>query len=529
MIDPGLIQKFVRLISAQTGLYIREQDRPILARKIASRMKSLQLTDAQQYYQVLASVSTNSNSPPAKSAHREWRQLIRLLTTIESYFFRDKGQFFLLRHHLLPELIQHRRDVARLAENATKPSLRIWSAGCSTGEEAYSLAILVSELIPDLDRWDILIVGTDINDKALEKARRGVYGPWSFRLVDEQLKRQYFHQNRYELEIDDRIKKIVTFQYGNLVCDDFPNSNPNLDRIDLILCRNVFIYFDPISISKVLDKFYRALRERGYLMTAHAELHGIGLGKFLSKMFPQSVVYQRPPEGEPQLANVPASNERAFPLRSLPPLPYQQPWASPSPSSAPPRYSSRPTRRPVPPATETRSPRPNGDSNAELAEACFREATVAFVNGAYLKAIDAAGRATDLQPRYFDAYYLLARSHANLGDYNRAIYYCQQALQIDAIAVAPYYLLAHIAEEQGNIDKAKTLFKRIIYLEPNSIFAYLELGSIYDKEGNYNRAVKMRTTALELLQELPRDRTLDPDSRLTVADLIQQVRKMLKI
>lgn len=513
MIDPGLIQKFVRLISAQTGLYIREQDRPILARKIASRMKSLQVSDAHQYYQVLASVSTNSNSAPTKSAYREWRQLIRLLTTIESYFFRDKGQFFLLRHHLLPELIQHRRDVARLAANATKPSLRIWSAGCSTGEEAYSLAILVSELIPDLDRWDILIVGTDINDKALEKARCGVYGPWSFRLVDEQLKRQYFHQNRYELEIDDRIKKIVTFQYGNLVCDDFPNSNPNLDRIDLILCRNVFIYFDPISISKVLDKFYRALREHGYLMTAHAELHGIGLGKFLSKMFPQSVVYQRPPEGEPQLANGPASNERAFPLRSLLPLPDQPPLTSPSPTPTPPsRYS----------------PRPSGESNAELAEACFREATVAFVNGAYLKAIDAAGRATDLQPRYFDAYYLLARSHANLGDYNRAIYYCQQALQIDAIAVSPYYLLAHIAEEQGNIDKAKTLFKRIIYLEPNSIFAYLELGSIYDKEGDRNRAVKMRTTALELLQELPPDRTLDPDNRLTATDLIQQVRKMLK-
>jgi chemotaxis protein methyltransferase CheR len=527
MIDPGLIQKFVRLISTQTGLYIREQDRPILARKIASRMKSLQLSDAHQYYQVLASVSTNSNS-----AHREWRQLIRLLTTIESYFFRDKGQFFLLRHHLLPELIQHRRDVARLAANATKPSLRIWSAGCSTGEEAYSLAILVSELIPDLDRWDILIVGTDINDKALEKARRGVYGPWSFRLVDEQLKRQHFHQNRYELEIDDRIKKIVTFQYGNLVCDDFPNSNSNLAQIDLILCRNVFIYFDPLSISKVLDKFYRTLREHGYLMTAHAELHGIGLGHLSAKMFPQSVVYQRHPNSEPQPANVPTSNGRAFPLRSLPPLPDQPPLTSPSPTPTPPRsscYSPLPAKRSAPPTPKRRSPRPSGESNAELAEACFRDATVAFVNGAYLKAIDTAERATDLQPRYFDAYYLLARSHANLGDYNRAIYYCQQALQIDAIAVSPYYLLAHIAEEQGNIDKAKTLFKRIIYLEPSSIFAYLELGSIYDKEGDRNRAVKMRTTALELLQELPPDRTLDPDNRLTAADLIQQVRKMLKI
>ena len=157
------IQLFIQLIAARTGLQIRPQDRSALSQKLLTRMKAVNIAFPDRYYQMLVA--------PSRESQTEWRQLALLLTTNESYFMRDKGQFSLLEKVIIPELIQHKIKLHQTL--GIKRTLRIWSAGCSTGEEPYSLVIILKQLIPDWDKWKFFVLGTDINQAALEKAAAG--------------------------------------------------------------------------------------------------------------------------------------------------------------------------------------------------------------------------------------------------------------------------------------------------------------------------------------------------------------------
>lgn len=271
-----LRQAFIRLIANYTGLVIRERDQVALSEKIFLRMKALQIYSPKTYYQLLQNNTKNSR--------QEWQQLVSILTNLESYFFRDKEQIKLLKKRILPELIQrHQHD----------KTIRICSAGCSTGQEPYSLAILLKELIRDVEQWHLMIVGIDINQEALKKAEIGIYRPWSFRGLDAETKQRYFQMIENQYHLDPQIKQMVTFKTVNLVNDSFPNSNSELRDFDLIICRNVFIYFGFSAISKVLDKFYHSLQPSGYLLTGHTELCNQNVSKFKAKLFPESLAYQR--------------------------------------------------------------------------------------------------------------------------------------------------------------------------------------------------------------------------------------------
>ncbi|MGQ4649803.1 CheR family methyltransferase [Lyngbya aestuarii] len=271
-----LTQAFTKLIAQHTGLAIRERDQTVLSEKIFLRMKSIKLDFPEEYYELLETKSAES--------YQEWQNLVILLTNIESYFFRDKGQLNLLQHRLLPEIIK------RCAESKT---IRICSAGCSSGEEPYSLAILLKEMIPNLKQWNISILGIDLNKVALEKAKKGIYTAWSFRSVDAEIKQRYFQFTSNQYELDPEIKQMVKFQPFNLVKEPFPHPACELRDMDLIVCRNVFIYFEESAITHVLGKFYHALQPSGYLLTGHAELYGRNLSEFQTKVFPESLVYQR--------------------------------------------------------------------------------------------------------------------------------------------------------------------------------------------------------------------------------------------
>ncbi len=241
-------------------------------------MKNLKLDFPESYYQLLTSLSADSA--------QEWQELVILFTNIESYFFRDQEQFSLLRNHIFPEIIKRKHN------NKTK-TIRICSSGCSSGEEPYSLAILLKELIPDLEQWNLMILGIDINQVALQKARTGIYSSWSFRKVDAEIKQRYFQIIDNEYHIDQQIKQMLKFQNLNLVKDPFPQQNSELREMDLIICRNVFIYFEASAIAKVLDKFYYTLQPLGYLITGHTELYSQNLSRFQTQVFPESLVYQR--------------------------------------------------------------------------------------------------------------------------------------------------------------------------------------------------------------------------------------------
>lgn len=275
-LDVDLKQALMWLITKHTGLALRERDQAALDEKIFSRMKALRLAFPDNYYQLLQSSTIDSQE--------EWLKLLILLTNTDSYFFRDKPQFTLLRNQIFPELMNRKQN---------NKTLRICSAGCSSGEEPYSLAILLKEIIPDFRQWNITILGTDINQAALKKAETGIYTPWSFRNLDVKFQQQYFRLINNEYHIDLQIKQMVKFLNVNLVKDPFPQPTSELRDLDLIVCRNVFIYFKASAIANVLEKFYHTLEPLGYLLTGHVELSSQNLSLFHTKVFPESLVYQR--------------------------------------------------------------------------------------------------------------------------------------------------------------------------------------------------------------------------------------------
>ncbi len=263
-------------ISSYCGTQISEGETQKLNEIVRKRMALLSLPDPVHYFQFVESQSIEGNA--------EWEQLLSLFMNGETFFFRDSGQFALLKDDILPTLI-HRRKTAR--------SLRILSAGCSTGEEAYSLAILVDQLLPQHQDWEVDLLGIDINVRSIELAQRGVYGQWAFRKIDSELQQQYFQPIDSHWMLNESIRKMVTFQKVNLFADTFSFSTLGIHDLDLIICRNVFLYFHADAIGHVVEKMVGVLASDGYFLTGHGELPPQAARMLHAKIFPDSVIYQR--------------------------------------------------------------------------------------------------------------------------------------------------------------------------------------------------------------------------------------------
>lgn len=179
--------------------------------------------------------------------------IIEKVTIHESYFFRDQSLFNMLEDIILPTMIDKKRKTGNL-------NLKIWSAGCADGEEIYSIAMLLDKLIPDSHMWNITLLGTDISELALEKARNGKYTKISLRSTPKEIEDIYFVNNDHFYDLSEKIKKMAKFQKHNLCDQCYPS-----ETFDIILCRNVFIYFTVEAIRHCLKRFDQHLDDDGYL------------------------------------------------------------------------------------------------------------------------------------------------------------------------------------------------------------------------------------------------------------------------
>lgn len=514
--DEILLHRFEDAIAARTGIRLRPRERVALRDALAARLAAVHLSRADEYYRFLNTVGADQEG--------EWDQLIARLTNNESYFFRDKGQMSLLRERILPEII---------ARNQSRRSLRLWSAGCSTGEEAYSLAMLVDELLPQrqgtgTSGWEILILGTDIDEPALQKARLGVYGLWSFRAMDVMRRNRYFQAHQDGWQINEAIRARVKFTRCNLVGDAFPSNSTGIHDIDLLLCRNVFIYFEPQAIAQVLPKFTQALRENGCLMTGHAEIQGQQVPSLQTRMYPESVVYQRSKTvAQSVITTVPAQRSGVATIlkvsteakttdrvdRSSPtPLSANNPHATLTASSAiPPPDRVRLSERVAPRITED----------------LLAEAERHFAAEEYQRVVQLLSPALET-PDNKQACLLLAHAHANLGHYQAAIGCCETITKSHPFAAEPYELLAFIAQEQGQYDEAKLLLKKALYLNSAAPAPYLELAALYQREGDEERAHTMYRTAVELLTKMPAEARVGSYGGRTAQEWLSYLTPLLK-
>jgi len=267
-------KKIRDLVYEKTGMRFEENKMYFVKRRLEKRMEALGMDDLRDYYRYV------KYDPRGE----ELATLVNLLTTNETYFFRDFTQLKGFAEEVLPVLLEEKRKKGEF-------TLRIWSAGCSTGEEVYTLAIIAYEMVEGVQKWDVKIVGSDINTQVLKSARRGVYGPRSVKNVPREYLEKYF------IPLEDGMYKVVPllqskvhFCWSNLVDK---KTLLALRGMDAIFCRNVLIYFDKESRRKAIYNLYDCLAPGGYLFLGHSEMIGTVTAAFRVMRFPSCLVYKK--------------------------------------------------------------------------------------------------------------------------------------------------------------------------------------------------------------------------------------------
>ncbi len=379
-----------------------------------------------------------------------WQALMRALTIGETYFFRDEPTFQRLRQYILPDLIARRRQQERF-------ELAVWSAGCATGEEAYSIAILLHELLPDRARWKIRLVASDINVQALEQAQQGIYRDWAFRHNPQRLQQAYFEPVPTGWQIRPLIRQMVQFEHGNLL-------TPPAASFDLILCRNVLIYFDRDAVFRLEDMLYAALNPGGWLALGQSEALRGPRDRWLKPEAEASRWYQKPAQAAPKATTI-----------SSPPAD-QQPLEQRFLTAQQALYQDQPT----------------------TAEEILHELLAQ-------------------NPRHTRAHTLLASLLASRGQLSAAHNHLDHALRADSLLADAHYLRAILFMEEEQHDLAWQALRSALYCQRDHLLTIFMTGTIYAKSGDTRRALREWEKARQAADQLPADTLISDLSDMTAA------------
>lgn len=480
--------RLIELIAERMGLHFPRERRAELERGLAGAAEELGFED-------VAACTDRLLSGPLTRAHL--KVLASHLTIGETYFFREKKTFESLATHVLPALIHARRG--RLQR------LRLWSAACCSGEEAYSLAILMGQLLPDLAAWHVTILATDINPHALRKAVTGVYGEWSFRDAPAGFKERYFTrtaERRYAIRPE--IQKLVTFEHLNLVEDVYPALATDTNAMDIILCRNVLMYFTPGQIPKVIGNLHRALIDGGWLAVSPSETSQTLFPQFVTHNFPGVILYQRKTTGGPahdvRPPMVPRTADLFVPLAPA----VSPPWIPP-----------------VPAVQTPSAPPPENPASVDARATPRAMAASLYEKGRYAEAVDVLLAVVAEHAPESAVFSLLARALANQGRLADARSWCDRWIAADKLNAAGHYLRAVVLLEEGLQDEARRSLKKAVYLDPNFVLAHFALGTFARSRGRHDEATRHFANTLHLLSRLGPDDLLPESDGLTVARLTE--------
>ena len=478
MLTDPTYERFRRLVHDESGMDIPPTRRNQIEQAVARSLKRGDLQDPEDLLRHLSS--------PA--GHLELEELVASLTIGETHFFRNKPQFEALAQRILPDLIRRRSADRRL---------RVWSAGCSSGEEPYSLAMLLDGMLPRADGWKVTILATDIDREALKKARAGMYREWSFREVPPHVRPRYFEQHGDRLELIPNIRRMVTFDYLNLVEDAYPSILNNTTAMDLILCRNVLIYFRAATASSVIERLARSMSDGAWLVLGHAEPADWVQGRLAMRAFPRAIAYQKP-EGLPAA---------------------QTPIVSPAPLADRLRVTRREPKRE--PAAQPQA-EPTTQQRCEQAIA-MRDA--GDVEGALVE-LRSVADADQSDPR---PTYLLAKIHAGKLQVEQAQKWSRVTIERDLLYAPAYHLLGLMAAEEGRLDDAIEALRRCVYAAPDWPVGHLALADVYLRLDQPLRARAALSTVTRTLQDVATDEEVWEGDGLTAGRLRELAHMQLDI
>ena len=474
-LDPVQLDAFRDAVAARVGLYFDDSKLDLLADVAAQRLEALGAPSFDGYVARLVAGDPG-----------EIRALAERLTVGETYFFRNRADLDAFVHAVLP---------ARLETRGADQTLRVLSAGCSSGEEPYTLAMLARG-VPALAGWDVRIHAIDVNPAAIARARGARYGEWSLRQTTADDRARFFRGGRGAVRVVDDVRRLVTFEERNLVDDD-----PVFWRdgaFDVIFCRNVLMYFSPEVVRRIVARFSRALVPGGFLFLGHAEtLRGVSTAFHLRHGHETFYYQRRGGLGDEDAAVLaPATTPtraRAHPADAAPEPHAEWVEAIRSASERVARLTAggaaRPAAKPVePPAHAASSGRaPAAAAYELLAQERFGDALVAL-GGEALEA------ETDV-----DALLLRAVLLTISGDPAEAERVCGRLLALDELNAEAHYVMALCREHTGDLAGASNHDHYALYLDPTFAMPRLHLGLMASRAGQPEAARRELARAQVLL------------------------------
>lgn len=426
-------------ILGHTGLWYYSDKDEDFATRLSRRLQVRAASTCAAYFRLLTD---------GRSGRDEMDRLVGELTIGETYFFRQKEHFELLRHQILPDLLQ-RNHVSRM--------LRIWSAGCATGAEPYSVSLLLqSEFRTELAGWTVSILATDINVDFLARAQEARYADWALRETPEEIKNRCFVKDGAIWRLRPEFRKGVTFQYHNLASEsDLAGSGR---MFDLILCRNVLIYFSRAQTASVLERFHGCLAPGGWLLVGYAEPNMEMFKMFETVSTGEATAYRKSSE---ELSSGSSRQPSAWPefqpqLRDIALMPVE------------------------------------ASARSAVAEAPAQEPRVTL---------------KDLR--------LLADS----GHWGAAIALAHKLIETDGLNPGAHFTAALIHDHMGEIEKTRQALRRAIYLDRGFALAHYHLGTSFKGTNEQEQARRALHNTLELLAAMPDEQPLPHGDSITAGEL----------
>jgi len=509
-ISNALLEQFSGFVNASMGLHFPENRWLDLLRGIRSAAQEFGFDDIQACIQWLMSSPLKKNQIEVLACH---------LTVGETYFFRETKIMEALEQHVLLEIIRSHRQ--------TDKRIRIWSAGCCTGEEAYSMAIMLHRLLPDLNDWSINILATDINPIFLKKATQGIYRDWSFRETPSWIKETYFTMRKdgsYEILPD--MKKLVKFSYLNLVEDVFPSVFNETNALDLIFCRNVMMYFTPNYVKEVIQRLYNSLLDKGWLVVGSSETSHVFFPQFVTVNFPGAIIYKKDQnqiQGCHRVENIIPNGQISAPVEEK----TIQNISEIVQFSSITEMVEKQLDKKDEPVEETviEEPQPEEDVPEEIADVPFQDELMSlYAQGKYqetvFKIIEHFSEYED-DPEILT---ILSKSYANQGQLDEALKYCEKAIYCDKLNPQYHHLHAAILQERGQIDEAVDVLKRTLYLDPNFVLAHFMLGNLKRQTGQFAESKKYFENALSILENHDKEDILPESEGMNAGRLMELIR-----
>ena len=428
-------ERFRKLINNISGIFFDRSKRDLLRLGLTDRAEAIGADTLSQYYEMLTSF-------PDREI--ELRRLLDHLSVQETQFFRNLPQFDALRKYVLPEIIRRKAGNFR--------SLRFWSAGCSTGQEPYTLAMSILDVLPNPDTWNVQILGTDLSDTALTTAERGWYPEAKLTGLDREHRQRYFREQDGGYVVAEPVRRLVHFARHNMVTDGLPISI--FGTCDVIFCRNVIIYYTHETAKYVIEQFFDIMNPGGYLFLGHSETLWKMSAKYSLVEMGDAFIYKK---------SLPRSMEgrRFIPDRRL-------------------RQGSLPPHIDV--DRRQKMNRRNADQPQDV------------IGGSAAKepAVEADSSETLVSK---------ARTSLDLGDYEKAIEYLNEASGNDGDSPEVYFLQGLAYECKDDLEAAIESFRKTIYCDDTHSLAYFHVANCLERLGRFKSAVREYRSAVNALKK----------------------------